>query len=209
MTIHGVDVSEYQPNFVPSSNEDFMIIKATLGMTIVDPERKDHAKTARDRGLVTGFYHFLWPSSDSGSGAEQARFFLDNVPDLRDGELLVCDWESNNSGLPSEKDRDNFIAECRKQAPGHKVLLYCNASTFNNSDRERFDGLWVAHYTSASSPDVSDWTIWQYTDNPYDKNRAQFSSRSEMAKWAGGGSADSGDGLFGLTKIEKFHYSGT
>jgi len=208
VTIYGCDVSEYQPNYEPASNEDFMIIKATLGMSIVDPERNDHADTARSKGLVTGWYHFLWPSHSSGTGAEQARYFLDHIPDLRDGEILVCDWESNNDGLPSESDRDNFVKECRNKAPGHKVLLYCNASTFNGSDKERFDGLWVAHYTSASEPGVDDWLVWQYTDNPYDKNRAKFDSRDDMRAWAGGGGGggNTSNGVLGLTKIEKHHY---
>lgn len=205
--IIGCDVSEYQPTWTPASDEDFVIIKATLGRTIYDPLTAQHAATARKAGLVVGFYHFLWPSHDSGTGAQQADWFLDHIPDLRPGELLVCDWESNNAGLPSEADVTSFLDRLASLHPEHRRGLYATPSRHREYARDDTFP-WLAHWTSADHPgdEGQPWVLWQYTDTPYDHDRGDFDSREEMRRWAEGAEPDSG-WPFGLTTLKKFDRS--
>lgn len=205
--IIGCDIAEYQPNWTPASDEDFVIIKATLGQTIVDPKASRHAEVARDAGLVVGFYHFLWPSHDSGTGAEQADWFLSHIPSLKPGELLICDWESNNAGLPSEADVKSFIDRLADKKPDHRRGLYATPSRHRELQiPDCF--VWVAHW-DVSKPSVDEWTLWQYTDSPYDHDKGDFDSRDAMKKWAAGESGDSGtgDGPLGLNKVSKWSRS--
>jgi GH25 family lysozyme M1 (1,4-beta-N-acetylmuramidase) len=221
--IEGVDVAKYQPNFMPRPGDDFMFIKATLGQTVVDPLAGRHAKVARDAGLPVGWYHFLWPSSDSGTGSQQADWFLKNIPDLRAGDLLVCDWEGTSAGLPTVADRDGFVARCLDRESKHRSGIYCTPSRWRGYNTAVSDKafVWVAHWTSNPQPASCGrpWTFWQYSDsgNRLDLDRGNFGSRAELKDWAhsldtstGGNVVDPGaeDGILGMTKIEKFHYSG-
>jgi GH25 family lysozyme M1 (1,4-beta-N-acetylmuramidase) len=200
--IIGCDIAEYQPDWTPAADEEFVIIKATLGMTVTDPKRARHAQVARDAGLVVGFYHFGWPSTHSGTGAEQADYFLDNIPDLRPGELLVYDWEPSNDGEPSVKDRDSFLNRLRDQMPGYRIGLYANPSNFRADPVADWVFAWPAWWTTSPGPpdlDGKDWTLWQYTDHPYDHDRGNFNSREAMRNWAVAAGVPS-SGLFGMTE---------
>lgn len=211
--IHGIDVSDYQCSWKPNSSgagsDQFVFVKASEGQSWKADCAEDIIKRGRDAGLVVGFYHFLWPSNASGSPSVQADFFLDCCRDfgLKDGDILWCDWEGTGGGTPSGSDKDKFM-DAVKDAVGNKnkVGLYCNYSMWSGSNKNRGDAFWLAQY--ASSPSTNDYEFWQYTDSPLDQNWGAFSSRDELKKWAGGGNTTDGDGILGMTKIEKSHYGG-
>ncbi|GHJ21610.1 GH25 family lysozyme [Streptomyces albus] len=182
MTIKGIDVSSYQPERYSTRGLDFVIIKITEGTSYTNPKWVAQRKTARDAGLVTGFYHFVRP----GSMTAQANYFLSKI-NLVAGDFLVLDWE--DPGV-SNADKDAWIKHVQKKAPGHKVLLYCNVDYWLNRDRTSFagDGLWIAQYNGKpGKPSIqAPWVIHQYTSTPVDTNLAKFSTRDAMRKWAGG-----------------------
>lgn len=177
MTIHGVDISNYQASWKPTDNDKFVFIKSTEGHTYKSPARANQANVARDRGMVVGFYHFLHP----GNIEQQAQYFLDNTP-LKDGDLLVCDWEFAGT---SNKDKDDFIKALKKLAPKHKVGLYCNTSWWKTNDSTSYCGdfLWMANY--GKNPGVThEVNFWQYSDKPIDQNTGYFDSLAALKTWS-------------------------
>lgn len=203
--IDGVDVSEWQgtDDWSPSGI-DFIGIRASFGMTVVDRMAAQHAEKARQAGLVVGFYHF-GIVSDYGGGAAQADYFLDAIPDLRAGEWLCYDWEPYDGQEPSVAQRDAFLERLRERKPGHRIVLYCNPSDVRDDPTPGWVEHWLAHWTSADHPgdEGQPWTIWQYTDHPIDQDRADFPSRESMRNWAAG-SSSSGGWPFGLKELRKW-----
>lgn len=178
--ISGVDVSSHQPTGFGTSGLDFAVIKITEGTTYTNPNWVGQRTTARNAGLVTGFYHFGRP----GSMTEQADFFLSKIA-LVPGDFLAFDWE--DIGV-SCAQKDAWIRYVQGRAPGHRVILYCDKEYWLHRDTTSFagDGLWIADYEGAAgSPQIkSAWKFHQWTDQPLDKNVANFSTRTALRSWA-------------------------
>ncbi|MFJ9662540.1 glycoside hydrolase family 25 protein [Streptomyces griseoflavus] len=181
--LRGIDVSAYQSSSYDTDGLSFVFVKATEGRSYTNARLADQTKRARDAGLVVGFYHFLWP----GNLTAQAEYFVGKVPQER-GDILAVDWETTGGGTragASEKDR--FIREVKELRPDHRVVLYCNRDFWLNADTTSYagDGLWIADYVTAGKPRIeAAWRFHQYTDDPLDKNVADFPSRSSLAEWA-------------------------
>ncbi|MET7640083.1 GH25 family lysozyme [Streptomyces sp. NPDC005438] len=182
MAIKGVDVSSYQPVDYSTKGLDFVFIKITEGRSYTNPKWVDQRQTARDAGLVTGFYHF----ARSGSVSGQADYFLSKI-NLVAGDILVLDWE--DTGV-SNADKDAWIKYVQDKRPDHRVLLYCNREYWLNRDTTSFagDGLWIADYAAdAGKPRIkAKWRFHQYTDSPIDTNVGDFDSRDALKEWAKG-----------------------
>ncbi|WP_338146369.1 glycoside hydrolase family 25 protein [Streptomyces boncukensis] len=177
-----MDVASYQSRIYDTSGLDFAIIKITEGTSYTNPKWVAQRQTARDAGLVTGFYHFV----RGGSMRAQADYFLSKI-NLVPGDFLVLDWE--DPGV-SNADKDAWIRYVQEQRPGHRVLLYCNVDFWLNRERTSFagDGLWIAQYNGRPGrPSIhAPWLIHQYTSTPIDTNLAAFTSRAAMRAWATG-----------------------
>ncbi|MFD9502723.1 GH25 family lysozyme [Streptomyces sp. NPDC060035] len=182
--LHGVDVSSHQTSF-DTEGLDFVFIKATEGRSYINPRLADQVERARGAACVVGFYHFLWP----GKVKEQAAYFVGGAPE-KAGDLLAVDWETTGEGThASNGDKDRFIREVKRLRPNHRVLLYCNRSFWLHHDTTSYagDGLWIADYVTAGKPRIkASWRIHQYTDQPLDRNVADFSSRAAMRSWSQG-----------------------
>jgi GH25 family lysozyme M1 (1,4-beta-N-acetylmuramidase) len=182
--LRGIDVSSYQSSSYDTDGLSFVFIKATEGRSYVNPKLSAQTKRGRDAGLVVGFYHFLWP----GNLTEQAGYFVRKAPEKR-GDILAVDWERTGSGTrASNAEKDRFIREVKELRPHSKVILYCNRDFWLNVDTTSYagDGLWIADYVTAGKPRIkADWRFHQYTDDPLDKNVADFSSESALREWAG------------------------
>ncbi|MEU9654848.1 GH25 family lysozyme [Streptomyces chartreusis] len=185
--IKGVDVASYQSTTYDLTGLDFVFVKATEGTSYVNPKMPAQVKRARDAGLVTGFYHFLW----KGNPEAQAAYFVSKAG-ARPGEILACDWETAPDGTyPSSEEKDRFIRECKRLAPQHRTVLYCNLDFWLNRDRTSYagDGLWIA---DPSAPDGNPrirnaWLYHQYSiTGGIDRNVANFPTREALAKWANG-----------------------
>ncbi|GAB2817245.1 glycoside hydrolase family 25 protein [Streptomyces sp. NPDC054796] len=180
--IKGVDVASYQSENYSTKGLDFVFIKITEGRSYTNPKWVAQRKTARDAGLVTGFYHF----GRSGSIKGQADYFLSKI-NLVAGDMLVLDWEDS---AVTNSEKDTWIKYVQEKAPGHKVLLYCNVNFWLNHDTTSFagDGLWIAHYNGKpGKPGIKHpWRFHQYTSSPIDTNLGDFASRAALREWAGG-----------------------
>jgi GH25 family lysozyme M1 (1,4-beta-N-acetylmuramidase) len=181
--LRGIDVSAYQSSSFSTDGLSFAFIKATEGRSYVNPRLSAQTKHARDAGLVVGFYHFLWP----GNLTAQAEYFVEHAPE-KGSDLLAVDWETTGDGThASNAEKDSFIRKVKALRPNHRVLLYCNRNFWLNIDTTSYagDGLWIADYVTAGEPRIkADWRFHQYTSDPYDKDVADFSSKSALKKWA-------------------------
>ncbi|MFC4331459.1 GH25 family lysozyme [Streptomyces andamanensis] len=181
--LQGIDVSAYQSSTYGTDGLSFVFIKATEGRTYVNSRLTAQTKHGRDAHLVVGFYHFLWP----GNIAAQAEYFVSHAPEQR-GDILAVDWETTGEGThASNAEKDSFIRKVKQLRPHNRVLLYTNRHFWLSIDTTSYagDGLWVADYVSAGHPRIkAKWRFHQYTDDPHDKNVANFSSASALREWA-------------------------
>lgn len=172
-----IDISHFQgtPDFakVKSSGIAGVIHKATQGLTGSDSTFASAKISIPNAGLLFGAYHF---GTGDGTGADQANWFLDTVqPDAK--TLCVIDFEPNPSGtsmtLTQLLDWITTVEKHRGRMPvvyGGKSLLFSSVGASTNATLAQCP-LWVAQYTSASSPSGiptqvwPQWTMWQYTEN--------------------------------------------
>lgn len=181
--LRGIDVSSYQSSSYDTDGLSFVFIKATEGRTYTNPKLAAQTKTARDAGLVVGYYHFLWP----GNLTAQAEYFVSKAPE-RAGEILAVDWETTGDGThASNAEKDRFIRKVKELRPNNRVALYCNRNFWLNIDKTSYagDALWIADYVTAGKPRIkAKWLFHQYTDDPVDKNVADFASKAALRDWA-------------------------
>ncbi|MEU9112297.1 glycoside hydrolase family 25 protein [Streptomyces sp. NPDC048483] len=180
MSVKGIDVSSYQAEKYNTVGCAFVFIKITEGTTYTNPKWVHQRKTAREAGLVTGFYHFARP----GPVERQVDYFLSKIK-LAAGDILALDWE--DAGV-SNAWKDSWLKQVRQRAPGHKVILYCNRDYWLHRDTTSFsgDGLWIAEYNGRPGrPDIRHpWLFHQYTDRPIDTNLGNFKDKAALHSWS-------------------------
>ncbi|MGQ4386074.1 GH25 family lysozyme [Streptomyces sp. SAS_270] len=182
--LRGIDVSAFQSATYGTDSLSFVFIKATEGRSYVNPKLTAQTKHARDAGLVVGFYHFLWP----GNLTAQAEYFVAHAPE-KAGDILAVDWETTGEGThASNSEKDRFIRTVKQLRPNNQVILYTNRNYWLTVDTTSYagDGLWIADYVTAGKPRIkAKWLFHQYTDDPLDKDVADFATAVALREWAG------------------------
>lgn len=190
--IHGIDVSAYQPDTYSIAGLDFVIVKATEGLSYTNPLLASQTKRARDAGLVVGFYHYPHMANDP---VTEANRFLAKAP-LQPGDIIVFDWEgydTANKGVTKARQlayRDAWLKYVKGKMPSYRVGMYCNTDYWLNVDKTSNCGdfLWIATGGKpARQPGIDyAWTFHQYsTAGGIDHDVANFDSRAALAAWAG------------------------
>lgn len=172
--VHGIDVSHYQETIdwelVRNANLDtapvqFVFIKATEGVSILDENFNQNFYESKKNGLIRGVYHFFTPDEDA---AAQARFFLKQTH-LEPGDLPpVLDVEkigdlSANQLKKAVKTWLDIVEAKYNVKPiiytGYKFKLrYLNDPVFNEYP------YWIAHYYVEKLTYKGTWHFWQHTD---------------------------------------------
>ncbi len=177
VTLKGIDISGHQPGIsIMNLDTDFVIIKASEGVDWEDPQLKNHIANARAANKLVGFYHFARPLAtvQNTAKAEADSFIKIIKPHLKDGDVLVLDWEAENQSntIWAEAWLDQVKAET-----GASPLIYMNLSTANAYNWTRVSGsykLWLAQYLSTAKQgwgpssthgNAINWDVvmWQYT----------------------------------------------
>jgi len=175
----GPDVSRWQHGTplswtaVKASGQTFAFVKATEGASYTNPYFASDWAATRNAGLLHGAYHFARPSV--GSAVSQARRFIAVAGTARaQGDLPpVLDLEQSGGLSPAQLSTwtSQFLTETRRLT-GRTPIVY----TYPNFWRTAMAGttaftsypLWIASYTSASTPLMpawSKWTFWQYSSS--------------------------------------------
>lgn len=174
--VHGIDVSSYQQKInwkkVDSVNYNgikisFAFIKASEGVTLVDPYFQRNWRESKDAGIIRGAYHYFKPKK---SGIWQARFYLQTV-NVEAGDLPpVVDIEesaglSENELIPNIQDFLNEVESKTKTKP----IIYTGYQFYKDHLRGRFDEypIWIAHYYQPKLATNLKWNFWQHADNAH------------------------------------------
>ena len=179
--VYGIDISHHQDDEVDAIDKqrdglDFIICKATEGVTYVDPKFSQNWKMSRRRSFIRGAYHFYRCEDDP---IEQAAHFLETVSDLQPDDIPpIVDFEEGSIDKTQSIDEiqsalKQFLIEVEKGTKG-KPIIYTDINTGNKylSDASFADyALWVANYTAGETPDLPNawknkgWVFWQKSDN--------------------------------------------
>jgi lysozyme len=175
LPIQGLDVARYQGridfNAARAGGTHFVFIKGTEGKDYIDPNFYDNWRGARDAGVARGAYHFMtWCSLAS----EQARWFVEKIPNDPDALPPVLDLEFNNhSSCKNRHNREDMLEKVRvmlaamEAHTGKLPIIYTDINFHRDVlAGEHFDNaFWLR--STASEPHHKyhqrDWTFWQWT----------------------------------------------
>ena len=175
--IKGIDISHWNlPNRVKYSDYDFVIIKASEGVTWTDPLKWTHATNVNEEKQGLGFYHYARP--ENGNRPEdEAMNFLREVAPYKGRAMLALDWEGAALKCPIIWARE-WMDFVYKQT-GTRPVFYCQYSYSDKIDiiREGNYGIWLARYNNSISDkdvvckDKKRPAMWQYTSTPIDQDK--------------------------------------
>lgn len=182
MTLHGIDVSGWQPENITTivQDYDFAIIKASGATNYTSAKAPKQAQGALDSGKRIGFYHFaLEKEADKGPEAEAEHFLKAVKPFLQHKPLLVLDFE----GQAAEKLPFEWAVKWLNYVYKHsgiRPLFYTFESVATRAGTKLIKDagypLWVASfgngsrtsYAAAPKPPATTWgaspTIFQFTE---------------------------------------------
>jgi len=170
----GIDVSHHQGTVdwaqVLQAGYRFAYIKATDGITYVDPMFQTNWEGAKAAGLLRGAYHFFEADDDA---QQQAQNFL-NAVSLGAGDLPpVLDVESSSTSSQVSTsaiiDGVETWLKTVAEAVGVTPIIYTDCGYWNSLDTQQFASypLWIAEY-GVSSPTLptgwTSWTFWQHSE---------------------------------------------
>ncbi len=174
--VHGTDVSKYQPSIdwptAKASGISFAFIKATEGGDRVDDKFQQHWRGARSAGVARGAYHFYYFCR---TAADQARWYIANVPKERSAMPPVLDMEWNPDS-PTCKLRPRpetvrsemriFLSMVEKHY-GKKPIIYTSIDFFDDNNLATFTDYPYWLRSVADHPTdrygTHPFTFWQYT----------------------------------------------
>lgn len=178
MSIHGIDVSEYQGRIdwdeVKRAGVQFVMLRAGYGAGNLDKEFRRNAKECNRIKMPFGVYWFSYAYTEKMAEKEAD----DCIRAIKDYEVQypVCiDFEEASVQNAREHGKEvtrrlaTSIVEAflkRIEEAGYFAMYYSNLDylkrIFDDSLRKKY-ALWFAQY--ASVPSVTRKAIWQYRDN--------------------------------------------
>lgn len=179
-TMNGIDISAYQAQLdLRKVKSDFVIVKATEGLTYKDSCFDRFIKTALKLGKCVGFYHFARP--ERNDAIKEAHAFYAKIKPYIGKGIPFLDWES--SGKSNVAWAKKWLDEIHRMT-GVKPLIYMSESVANRYDWSAVVkagyGLWVAKYRdyekdrnydmsrAGNKPSVKHWktyAMWQWTSS--------------------------------------------
>lgn len=130
MSINGIDISRWQDDIDLSKVPcDFVIMKATQGISHVDRCCDKFYQTAKKFGKKLGVYHF---ADGRSTGIQEASHFVNSIKGYIGEAILVLDWEADavNRGVAYAKEfLDSVYAET-----GVRPLIYMSKSVCREYD---------------------------------------------------------------------------
>lgn len=169
--LRGVDVSNWQGGLQIPEDLDFVVFKATEGLSFTDKYMKDFHNQTVKNGQLFGFYHY----AKGYDPIAEADFFIGETQDYFGYGIPVLDYEESSINVNWCEAFLNRVHDVTDVWP----LIYVQASwvdKFNDSWIPEKCGLWLAGYpdlrenfTDEAPPyDISPWGIvalWQFTSN--------------------------------------------
>lgn len=199
--VHGIDISRWQGDInwgrVRQAGIAFAYMKSTEGGDHSDPNFQRYWREAAAAGIPRGAYHYYYFCR---SGAEQAAWFIRNVPRERGALPLVLDLEWTHSKTcrtrpPAHvvKREAEIFMQIVGQYYGQRPIIYTTVDFYRDNRlgdmRAEFWLRSVADHPRMTYPGQR-WSFWQYTgtgsvpgiSGNVDLN-AFAGSRADWARW--------------------------
>jgi GH25 family lysozyme M1 (1,4-beta-N-acetylmuramidase) len=156
--LNGIDISSYQDNLnLDNVTYDFVMVKATQGVTYVNPNCDTHVQEALAAGKKVAVYHY----ADGNGAIAEADYFIDNCEGYIGKAIFMLDWEGE--GVEFVDWALQFMERVEERI-GYKPVIYMSEYVENSYDWSRAVqgdyGLVLAKY--------ADYEI----DNNYDTSNA-------------------------------------
>lgn len=178
MSLRVIDAASHQGNMNQSAMDfDALIVKATEGISYINPYCDGEFQEALKLGKKLGVYHFARNTKNTAEA--EANFFIKNTKGYIGKAIPVLDWEDSD---PSDVAWALKWLQTVEKAYGCKPLIYMSESVVNNYDwfsvASGNYGLWCAKYRdnipdynwdmagAGSAPSVKYWktiALWQWT----------------------------------------------
>lgn len=181
MGCYGQDWASYQSPAPDVTGLSFAFVKATEGLTYVNPRWSAQVAYARLHKLTVGHYHYPHMANDP---VIEADFFM-NVAKPQSGDVLVLDWEgydAANKGVSQARQaayKKAFLSYLHGTQPLHQVGTYCNTDYLDRDPSGPYgDFLWIATANRpAGQPGIShQWLFHQYSAGSVDKDFCPLSA---------------------------------
>ena len=166
----GIDVSHYQGEIdwddVKESHHpiEFVFVRATMGKDGKDKYFDSNFQEAKNKGYVTGAYHYYRPNEDA---EEQFENFNETIA-LDSGDLLpVLDIEELGIiSIDSLRKSLQTWLRLAEEDLGVKPIIYTGRTFYFNYLKGHFDDypLWIASYSEKHKIEGIDWVFHQFTD---------------------------------------------
>jgi len=164
----GIDVSHFQGVVdwkAIKNNVDYVYVKATDGITYVDPRYYENSQALTQEKIHSGAYHFYEPDDDP---IKQADNFLSTTGSFSHRLRPVLDVEISRGKSANEISAAVLKwLEYVTQKTGCKPIVYSYASFWDEYLGKSFSNypFWLADYTAIVQPpaDRADWQLWQYS----------------------------------------------
>lgn len=162
-----IDVSEYQGviawQLVRQAGHTRAYIKASEGVTGIDPRRHFNATRARACGIKVGFYHYAHPSNSPRAEAEH--FLRSAGRHMRVGDLVpALDLEVSEGHdyryLNAWKAQWLHIVDAAIGVP-HGTVFYSYYYFWKEMQLFADRPVWGAAYGNFTPP--PSWAVWQYS----------------------------------------------
>lgn len=180
MTMQGIDISGWQRDIDLSKVPcDFVIVKATQGVTFVSDSCDTQIQQAISLGKLFGFYHYV-----DGSGVtSEADFFIDNCAGYFGRGIPCIDWESAQNDAWGNTDYLRQLVQRVIDRTGVKPLIYASEGSFPWDVASELDcGAWVAQYADDHPTGYQD-APWN--EETYACAIRQYSSHGRLDGYSG------------------------
>ena len=180
MAMQGIDISGWQAGIDLSKVPcDFVIAKATQGVTFVSDSCDTQIQQAISLGKPFGFYHYV-----DGSGVtSEADFFIDHCAGYFGKGIPCIDWESAQNGAWGNTDYLRQLVQRVIDRTGVKPLIYASEGSFPWDVAQALDcGAWVAQYADNAETGYQD-APWN--EETYSCAIRQYSSHGRLDGYSG------------------------
>ena len=174
--VHGTDVSKYQRSVdwhqARASGVSFAFIKATEGGDRIDDNFAENWRNTKAAGIPRSAYHFFYFCRPA---AEQARWFIANVPNERSAlpPVLDMEWNPQSPTCKLRPDAATVRSQMRifldivERHYGRKPIIYTSIDFFDDNGLAGFRGYpyWLRSVAGHPRDKYRDhpFTFWQYT----------------------------------------------
>lgn len=188
MSLNGIDTASYQAGLKPDRVPmDFNIVKATQGVSYVNPDFTRMTSATLGAGKLLGIYHY----GGGNDPVKEADYFLAHIPGYIGKALLALDWE----GMQNPKFGKDDVRWCKAfcdrvyEKTGVRCFIYmsksvCRAHSWASVAKDY--PLWCAQY---ANNDRTGYQAEPWTDNggfgAWDGPTIyQYSSKGRLQNWS-------------------------